>query len=575
MLREQPADRPDIEEVLRQASAKADNKVPEPAHLTLPLGQSKIPLKTSDKNEPSPFAGVTIDAERRFGDVQHTPKASAQPEVIAKPPRLEHESRHSHLDSGSHPPPHSQSMPLRDDELYNRFPAVGSINRMSRVSIQQPPSAVPEKSVGSAGLSDAVSKRLTDKIFAESLKLAGSPGQTDRGHELPAIIRPVAEPKTRTELVRKSGLASSQATHSLDILPASREKQRPNQAAARTSPSADQVSYEPLARRNHSRSSSASDLISQPGSRRSLSRGQNRIASAKRTSTAGVESKKGSIAHSLDRMTKRRSGPELSRMIDSRLPAATRHRSREIMKGRFNDAFRRFESNADSQSEVIPESRYHSGPENQRSSTLDRTSKGNTQITEHGNQPEDRRSSADTPEARRDSEREQLVREERRVEAAMHEHQQRVLSRHSGQPKPAAHLPLSSRAASIQQEVLSSVASAKEGATMPHLRPELVGLSTAQAADRRPTDRASRPPPPRKPPNLKARPRSMAPGSGLGSLPGPENESAALASESSIRGFGRSDEGPRPAEDWEADFSRRFPSLGHIEMVETEIDLPP
>ncbi|KAL5596608.1 hypothetical protein BROUX41_001934 [Berkeleyomyces rouxiae] len=287
--------------------------------------------------------------------------------------------------------------------------------------------------------------------------------------------------------------------------------------------------------------------------------------------------------------------------------------TKNILAGKFGDAFKRFESHHSSSSKKQPSPRSPSPKKDIRDTVL--TPIAGSEATD-GRSDDGHNSENDqdmTPEMRREFERLQLAEEERRVEAAQAEYRRRLTERQSGSPlSPASEstLPKSiggvSRAISIQNRVQSLLSEEQRSAPVQR---------TAQGYGRytEPEEAAAPPPPPRPvvdrppPPEITRKPvrtmasetqlrvkHDLATGGSTGRPPLPPKP-VAPRKPGHLNGIstGRSaspTKGLAPAQPVMAagsapttgsaagdssylnDFSKRFPSLGAIEMVDMDLD---
>lgn len=270
------------------------------------------------------------------------------------------------------------------------------------------------------------------------------------------------------------------------------------------------------------------------------------------------------------------------------LPHISLSGTKNILTGRFGDAFKMFEGG-----------HHHShshGHDHEKSPQLPPQDRRDVLTPIAGSEAtdlsDDRQALDETedlsPEMRRELEKRHLEAEERRVEQAAAEYRQRVAARGGG----AGALPGVNRAATIQSKVHSLLSEnnrpaqktatgygrfTQEG-TLPHTsnmeRPavpasitrvpvnptlkssatvDVKPLSALASAMKLPAQdaRSQRPTAPPKPKVLRT---------GQGNLSSPAVNPPAAGNE------------PISPEDWEAKFNKRFPSLSGIEMVETDID---
>ncbi|GFF80259.1 serine/threonine-protein kinase ppk30 [Aspergillus udagawae] len=284
---------------------------------------------------------------------------------------------------------------------------------------------------------------------------------------------------------------------------------------------------------------------------------------------------------------------ELNRKREKRYSGSHKHSKRTslstlslsgtktLFAGRFGDAFRRFEQ---------------SNPDKSPSATAEEAAKPlpsvtTSEVPDYAADLSGDESNEDiSPEMRRELERRRLSQEEKRVAAAAAEYRRRVAEQGEGGARVVGtDGPRSSAIKNRVQTLLgqsnkpppqktatgygrytdeSSAAALQAKQTEgPPLRPGTRGGATSSAqeqqsgrpasASRQETARTgSRPMAPPKPKGLRVG------GPDMGRSSGEERSPTAQATPSS------------PGEDWEASFSRRFPSLSGLEMVETEIEIP-
>ncbi|GIC93934.1 putative serine/threonine protein kinase [Aspergillus udagawae] len=285
---------------------------------------------------------------------------------------------------------------------------------------------------------------------------------------------------------------------------------------------------------------------------------------------------------------------ELNRKREKRYSGSHKHSKRTslstlslsgtktLFAGRFGDAFRRFEQ---------------SNPDKSPSATAEEAAKPlpsvtTSEVPDYAADLSGDESNEDiSPEMRRELERRRLSQEEKRVAAAAAEYRRRVAEQGEGGARVVGtDGPRSSAIKNRVQTLLgqsnkppphktatgygrytdeSSAAAlqAKQTEGPPVSRPGTRGGATSSAqeqqsgrpasASRQETARTgSRPMAPPKPKGLRVG------GPDMGRSSGEERSPTAQATPSS------------PGEDWEASFSRRFPSLSGLEMVETEIEIP-
>lgn len=289
--------------------------------------------------------------------------------------------------------------------------------------------------------------------------------------------------------------------------------------------------------------------------------------------------------------------------------------TKNILAGKFGDAFKRFEGNPSGSSARTPSplkdrERYSLTPIAGSEATDGRSDDGHFLIETEL-----------SPEMRREIEAQSLADEERRVEAAAAEYKLKTAAREAGDPAPAL-LPRSiggvSRASSIQNRVQNLLEESQKSAQQIQRTASGYGkFSDAAARSREEKELPGLPPrpgtghgPPPKPPTSSsealARARSSGQGHGsvsrlvppikpnpapkpthLNSLPTGGRRSptkqrfptshAFRASSDQLVGVGLPgrpmlDMTFQEKEDYIQDFSKRFPSLSSIEMVERDID---
>ncbi|KAJ4324609.1 Ark- serine/threonine protein kinase [Neodidymelliopsis sp. IMI 364377] len=302
----------------------------------------------------------------------------------------------------------------------------------------------------------------------------------------------------------------------------------------------------------------------------------------------------------------------------SSLTSNTKH----IVKGRFGDAFRRFETNNKTPEHeraepvMSPNEQSRDPPSNHRDlppiagsvSSLVPTADDRDPMVEEQDLP---------PEVRRELERRRLSEEERRVEAAAAEYKQRVASQASGKPRAP------SKASTIQNRVKNllnesskpapvnrtaagygkytdtdkplPVRPEDQSATRPPViarKPVTMGGSQQSPQDLaypKPSGRPNLPPPapsssapptinlraPSGPPPRAPKPKALQ----TGGSANPPSAQGSPTKPASIRNVNVREK-PLPAivgdaaggDEWDVDaFSKRYPSLSGLEMVETEI----
>lgn len=257
-----------------------------------------------------------------------------------------------------------------------------------------------------------------------------------------------------------------------------------------------------------------------------------------------------------------------------------------LLGGRFGDAFRRFEQNTSD-----GKGRTHSPNEvDQRLTPI--TGSEVTELSDDGLTESDRTDVS--PEMRRELERRRLSQEEKRVANAAAEYRLRVAGRGMGGRD-------ATKAPAIQHKVQSLL---QEKSLPPPKTASGYGRFTdsdSAGSERPPESSAEREFVPTLPTRPKPPPKDIrgSPGTPGGLV---KSQTAAEAGWQPPRGSQRPQAPPKPeklrtggtgetpvtergpslpealssptAEEWETNFSRRYPSLSGLEMVETEIDVP-
>jgi AP2-associated kinase len=275
--------------------------------------------------------------------------------------------------------------------------------------------------------------------------------------------------------------------------------------------------------------------------------------------------------------------------------------NKNILAGKFGDAFKRFEGGSPNNGRIP-------SPERE-TARRDLTPIAGSEATDgrsddgHVHDDEDRM----TPEMRREMERLKLQEEEQRVEAAQAEYRKRVAAGQRGPPVPPKSIGGVSRAVSIQNRVQSLLneeqkpsnvqrtaqgygkytdtpeTGNKSEKPLPGVPKKPLNVTKTRADSpqvRSPSSTSSAPPaltskPPMKPPapkkpvHLNSLPTGQRP-------PSPQKPTRAqTASEDLISmdspGQQMLEMTAQEKDDYLQDFSKRFPSLGSIEMVEREI----
>ncbi|KAH6633518.1 hypothetical protein C7974DRAFT_392914 [Boeremia exigua] len=313
----------------------------------------------------------------------------------------------------------------------------------------------------------------------------------------------------------------------------------------------------------------------------------------------------------------RRSSSQSKHMRLGSLSSITSN-TKSIVKGRFGDAFRRFETNNKTPEHERPEpiaspiEPHHDYTSNHRDLTPIAGSIASLAPTENDRGPIDETQDL-SPEVRRELERRRLSEEERRVEAAAAEYKQRLASQAQGKPR------VPSKATAIQNRVKNLLDESSKPAPINRtaagygkytdtdkplpvrpedqsgMRPPTVARKAVNVggpqdlAYTKPSGRPSQPPPtpsssappaisvraPSGPPPRAPKPKSLR----TGGSANPPSAQGSPTKPPSLRGVSMREKAlPSLAgdaaggEDWDVDaFSKRYPSLSGLEMVETEI----
>jgi AP2-associated kinase len=333
------------------------------------------------------------------------------------------------------------------------------------------------------------------------------------------------------------------------------------------------------------------------------------------------------IEHDDSQKKHRRSSSQTKHGKRSSLSSITSN-TKNIVKGRFGDAFRKFESNS-------PTTADRGGAEPPLTPTdhlIDARGNALTPIAGSeatGGTSDDERAIDETqdlpPEVRRELERRRLSQEERRVEAAAAEYRQRLAAEGKGKAGPTRASTIQNRVKNLldeSQKVMPASRTAEgygkytdNGKPLPTRPQEQTGMrppptiarkpitlpqssiqsvhapsdlayakprppiahpptsSSAPPAAQRPVTNQTgpRPPPPSKPKALRTGGASDFSSAGKQS-PTIGSMGAARAKPSPLIGSVQRDGPPDDGAEWDMDsFSKRYPSLSGLEMVETEI----
>lgn len=276
--------------------------------------------------------------------------------------------------------------------------------------------------------------------------------------------------------------------------------------------------------------------------------------------------------------------------------------TKNIVKGRFGDAFRRFETNK------TPEHERDQPPLtpidqliDPKANNVTLTPIAGSEVT--GDLSDDDRSAIDEtqdlpPEMRRELERRRLSEEERRVEAAAAEYRQRVTSQGSGKPRVPTKavfiqnrvknlLDESSKPAAVNRTTEGYGKYTDTGKPLPQRPQDQSGMRQPPAVARKPINMPSqqdltyakpssvRPTMPQPLPSASAPPAiNIRAPSGPAPRAPPKPKNLQTGSPTKARPDKQLPQVANAGEgnDWDVDtFSKRYPSLSGLEMVETEI----
>ncbi|KAI9852362.1 MAG: hypothetical protein M1838_000884 [Thelocarpon superellum] len=331
------------------------------------------------------------------------------------------------------------------------------------------------------------------------------------------------------------------------------------------------------------------------------------------TGGSGDDTEDGTIASNVDflrameeqdgsRKREKRSSSGSKSSKRSSMPSISLATTKTLLAGRFGDAFRRFEGNSNAAparpaSPAADDGRRGLSPIAGSQATGDRSDVEHSEDTE-----------SLTPEMKRELERRRLAQEERRVEAAAAEYRQRLANRDPGEMgsgKGGGEQRPPTRAASIQNKVktlltenvkpsspesVTEYGRATDGERAPQTRrtdDSTRDLPVRKPLAREPKDHTSsepsadfsRYPPPEAPakptnPPASARPSAPPKPTNLRRAAPPESSSQAGAPRPTVAGRTSkpSAEMEGSLDDWEENFTKRYPSLGKLELVETTIE---
>ncbi|GIK02470.1 hypothetical protein Aspvir_006526 [Aspergillus viridinutans] len=486
------------------------------------------------------------------------------------------------------PPRHVQEQPSQQAPLYQPVPQRPTMVSTGTMTSSPPTPGVAETKPSSRNIyrfpsSDHHRQPSNPSWLAEADQKSVRPNKAPS----PPTSSTKPEPHPKTSFDKLSSLSSASSRPSLDGV-------RPN------------LDVDGPVGRSKSANGKARPVSVHTGSRLEFSRGSESARSSLDLSRPMYEggaplqhartdidmSERANISSDVDFLRAREE--ELNRKREKRYSGSHKHSKRTslstlslsgtktLFAGRFGDAFRRFEQ---------------SNPDKSPSSTAEEAAKPlpsvtTSEVPDYAADWSGDESNEDiSPEMRRELERRRLSQEEKRVAAAAAEYRRRVAEQGEGGARVVGtDGPRSSAIKNRVQTLLgqsnkpppqktatgygrytdesgAAALQAKQTEGRPVSRPGTGGGATYSAqeqqsgrpasASRQETARTgSRPMAPPKPKGLRVG------GPDMGRSSGEERSPTAQATPSS------------PGEDWEASFSRRFPSLSGLEMVETEIEIP-
>ncbi|KAL6232629.1 hypothetical protein BDW75DRAFT_217341 [Aspergillus navahoensis] len=278
---------------------------------------------------------------------------------------------------------------------------------------------------------------------------------------------------------------------------------------------------------------------------------------------------------------KRYSGSSSKHTKRSSLSTLSLSGTKTLLAGRFGDAFRRFEGSQDIKAQSPAKEDY---PRPLLSPVLGSETVGET-VSYSGDDDDDDIS----PEMRRELERRRLSQEEKRVANAAAEYRRRVAEQGEGGRRPANDVTRSPAILNRMQTLLGEASKPPPPKTATgYGRYTESSDPTLQAKQpefqSRPNTRAGAGPSPV--PKQETSPAGYAATQRTGPRPAAPPKPQSLRSGTTgtdLTGPSNFDRIPNqstqanpasPGDDWETNFSRRFPSLSGLEMVETEIEAP-
>ncbi|TVY58020.1 Serine/threonine-protein kinase ppk30 [Lachnellula cervina] len=563
MLKENPKSRPNVYQVLRESCLMQGLEVPIKDIYT---GRTQ---SESRRNQQLPSPDTNVASPPIVGAV-FAPPSQQQPVIPDVVPmrrgRPSAQSAQGHTPKPSPSPMRgttsdpfaaldSKSPPVAVDEISDRFPSLDQFSLLHDGGKFDFESSSPIKSGHSRNISQRVTEKLADDAFASPVP-SKTPTVTTT-----TTAKPPANAVSRAQKI----ISSNPELQSVATSPNKRNSyMKSNETAV-----ADQESDE------------ETNIASNVDFLRTMEDSDTTKKDRRRSSGANNKSKRSSL-------------PSLSG-------------TKNLLAGKFGDAFKRFESNTNAAPGPRTPSPLHDLE--RRDLTPIAGSEATDGRSDDGNVLEDADSLA--PEQRRELERRRLSMEEKRVANAAAEYRKRLADRDpSTAPRSIGGV---TRAASIQNKVknlinenqqtspkktaegygrFTSSASGspakpiEQQSTNPYARPvvarkPVVQSSGSQMMQNELNYQKSRPPPQISSPATVSKtggPRPNAPPKPmhLNSIStGPQNSPPKPSSLPNRPIQARPDMTVQEREDYVADFSKRFPSLSGIEMVETQIDREP
>lgn len=275
---------------------------------------------------------------------------------------------------------------------------------------------------------------------------------------------------------------------------------------------------------------------------------------------------------------KRYSGSSSKHPKRSSLSTLSFSGTKTLFGGRFGDAFRRFEGGQEGKAQSPAQ-------EDFPRPLLSPASGSETPVEPVGHPGEADDDDGISPEMRRELERRRLSQEEKRVASAAAEYRRRVAEQGEGGRRPTGD---ATRAPAIMNRVQTLFGEASKppppktatGYGRFTETPEDALQAKQPEAQSRPSTRGAGNPPPA-PKQETTTTGYIAAAQRTGPRPTAPPKPKGLRAEPSgtnnldrLQGQPTQGTPTSPGEDWEANFSKRYPSLSGLEMVETEIEIP-